>query len=155
MSDILFQNNNGTPQIWEMNGTSILTQATLTNPGNQWHAIGTGDFNGDGLSDILYQNTNGTPLVWNMNGTSVLSTATYPNPGSAWVLKDDGPIQSGGNGNGQGPALHLSMPDTASPVAQLVAPDAAIQGLTPSSPPGLAANPSVPSSGASSLGLWN
>src|SRR5262249_61773859 len=103
MSDILFQNSNGTPQIWEMNGTSILTQATLTNPGNQWKAIGTGDFNGDGLSDILYQNTNGTPLVWNMNGTSVLSTATYPNPGSAWVLKDDGPIQSGGNRNRHGP----------------------------------------------------
>jgi len=87
-----------------MNGTSILTQATLTNPGNQWHAIGTGDFNGDGMSDILFQNSNGTPLVWNMNGTSVLSTATYPNPGSAWILKDDGPIQPGSGP--QGHAAH-------------------------------------------------
>ena len=158
MSDILFQHNNGTPQIWEMNGTSIITQATLTNPGNQWHAIGTGDFNGDGKSDILYQNSDGTPLVWNMNGTSVVSTASYPNPGSAWVLKDDGPIGSGQNGNGQngngqGPALHLSLPDAASPVAQMSAPDAAIGGITPSAPPGLNVN-SVASYGASFPTWW-
>ena len=25
-------------------------------PGPSWHAIGTGDFNGDGFSDILWQN---------------------------------------------------------------------------------------------------
>ena len=28
-------------------------------PGPSWHAIGTGDFNGDGLSDILLQNSSG------------------------------------------------------------------------------------------------
>jgi len=117
-ADILFQNKDGTPLIWEMNGTSILTQATLTNPGVQLQAIGTGDFNGDGMSDILYQNSDGTPVVWTMNGTSVVSTATYANPGSSWVLKDDGPIQGGQNGNGQGPTPHLSLPDVASPVAQ-------------------------------------
>jgi hypothetical protein len=97
-----------------MTGTSII-EATL-NQGSQWHAIGTGDFNGDGMSDILFQNNNGTPVVWIMNGTSVVSTSTYPNPGSSWVLKDDGPIQSNGNGNGnsQGPSTHLSSPDGAS-----------------------------------------
>jgi hypothetical protein len=107
-------NSNGSVQIWEMTGTSII-EATL-NQGSQWHAIGTGDFNGDGMSDILFQNNNGTPVVWIMNGTSVVSTSTYPNPGSSWVLKDDGPIQSNGNGNGnsQGPSTHLSSPDGAS-----------------------------------------
>src|SRR5262249_19723154 len=90
--------------MWGVNGSSMLTQATLSNSGNQWHAIGTGDFNGDGKSDILYQNSNGTPLVWDMNGTSVVSTATYPNPGSAWILKDDGPIQPGSGP--QGHAAH-------------------------------------------------
>src|SRR5262249_61050466 len=99
--------------MWGVNGSSMLTQATLSNSGSQWHAIGTGDFNGDGMSDILFQNNDGTPLVWTMNGTSVVSTATYPNPGSSWVLKDDGPIQGSGGG-GQGPTPHLSAPDTGS-----------------------------------------
>src|SRR5205807_1650995 len=114
------------------------TQATLTNPGVQLHAIGTGDFNGDGMSDILYQNSNGTPVVWDMNGTSVLSTSTYPNPGSSWVLKDDGPIQS--NGNPQGPAAHLSSPDAPPPGLAHSAPDTGIPAVHLSAPDP-AANP--------------
>ena len=35
------------------------------NPGPTWHEIGTGDFNGDGLSDILWQNTStGQVSIW-------------------------------------------------------------------------------------------
>jgi hypothetical protein len=86
-ADILFQNvdnNNGTPQIWEMNGASIIAQATLPNIGKSWTAIGTGDFNGDGMSDILFQNKDGTPQIWEMNGTSILTQATLTNPGSKW-----------------------------------------------------------------------
>jgi hypothetical protein len=67
--------------IWEMNGTSIVSTATLSSPGANWQLIGTGDYNGDGKSDILFQNVDGTPLVWTMNGTSVTATATLPNPG--------------------------------------------------------------------------
>jgi len=29
-----------------------------------WHAIGTGDFNGDGMSDVLWRNANGTIREW-------------------------------------------------------------------------------------------
>src|SRR5262249_16688465 len=85
-ADILFQNadnSNGSVQIWEMNGISILTQATL-NQGSQWHAIGTGDFNGDFMSDILFQNNNGAPQIWEMNGTSILTPATLTNQGNQW-----------------------------------------------------------------------
>ena len=32
--------------------------------GLEWHAIGTGDFNGDGLDDVLWQNDNGTVRDW-------------------------------------------------------------------------------------------
>jgi cytochrome c peroxidase len=114
MADILLQAtsgaSNGTPLIWEMNGTSILTQAALTNPGSQWHAIGTEDFNGDGMADILFQNTNATPLIWEMNGTSVASTFSLPNPGSGWILQDDGPIPANQMEAGGG-AVHLSAPD--------------------------------------------
>jgi hypothetical protein len=42
------------------------------NPGPSWHAIGTGDFNHDGLSDILFQNaSSGQVSIWEMNGASV------------------------------------------------------------------------------------
>ena len=111
-ADILFENNNGTPMIWEMNGTSIVTQATLTNPGASWLAVGTSDFNGDAMSDILWQNANGTPMVWQMNGTSVASTFTLPNPGN-WVLKDDGPIPANqmDHGNSGAGTMHQSAPD--------------------------------------------
>jgi hypothetical protein len=65
-----------------MNGTSVASTTTLANPGSQWTAIGTGDYNGDGKSDILFQNNvTGTPMVWTMNGTSVTASATLPNPG--------------------------------------------------------------------------
>jgi hypothetical protein len=36
MSDILYQNTNGTPLVWEMNGTSVVTTFTLPNPGSNW-----------------------------------------------------------------------------------------------------------------------
>jgi hypothetical protein len=67
-----------------MDGTSVVSTATLPNPGSAWHAIGTGDYNGDGDSDILFQNNNGTPMIWTMNGASVTATATLPDPGSHW-----------------------------------------------------------------------
>jgi hypothetical protein len=36
-ADILWQNNDGLPAIWEMNGFSILTAGVLPNPGVTWH----------------------------------------------------------------------------------------------------------------------
>jgi hypothetical protein len=68
-----------------MNGTSFIASAVLPNPGKQWSAIGTGDFNGDGNADILFQKDNGTPMIWEMNGTSITTTATFPNPGAPYT----------------------------------------------------------------------
>lgn len=42
-SDILLQNDNGAPAIWEVNDGSIVGAATLSNPGPGWHAIGSDD----------------------------------------------------------------------------------------------------------------
>ena len=69
-SDILWQNDSGEVDIWEMNGTSVIASASLGNPGPSWHAVATGDFNGDGTSDILFQNSDGEIAIWGMNGTS-------------------------------------------------------------------------------------
>jgi hypothetical protein len=40
-SDILWQNDNGTPGIWTMNGLSVVTAgvAGSFNPGAEWHVI--------------------------------------------------------------------------------------------------------------------
>ena len=69
-SDILWQNANGTPAIWTMDGTHITSSADLPNPGPSWHAAEAADFNGDGKSDILWQHADGTPAIWTMDGTT-------------------------------------------------------------------------------------
>ena len=70
-----------------MDGTTRIGGGAVSlNPGPAWHAIGTGDFNGDGFSDILFQNTSsGQASIWEMNGTNVVGGgAVSPNPGSSW-----------------------------------------------------------------------
>ena len=74
-SDILWQNDDGTPAIWRMNGLAAVTMGAVgTNPGPAWHIKGTGDFNFDGPADILWQNDDGTPGIWLMNGMTVLAS---------------------------------------------------------------------------------
>ena len=89
-ADVLLQNVNGQVAIWEMNGTNQIpggVAAAGPNPGTNWKAVGTGDFNGDGDSDILLQNTNGQVAIWEMNGTNQIPggvVAIGPNPGTNW-----------------------------------------------------------------------
>jgi FG-GAP-like repeat/Calx-beta domain/Bacterial pre-peptidase C-terminal domain len=85
-SDILWQNANGTPAVWLMNGTSAAAFGpALANSGPAWHEKTAADFNGDGKADILWQNDNGTPAVWLMNGTSAAAFGpALANPGPAW-----------------------------------------------------------------------
>src|SRR5260370_41767016 len=70
------------------------------NGGLAWHAIGSGEFNGDGKADILWQNADGTPAVWLMNGLNLLSGANAGfNPGPAWH------VIGAGDFNGDGRAV--------------------------------------------------
>ena len=81
-SDILWQNDSGTPAIWLMDGLTIAGAAVAANPGPTWHVEGTGDFNGDGKSDILWQNDSGAPAIWLMDGTEpIAGAAVGSNPG--------------------------------------------------------------------------
>ncbi len=74
-SDILLQDGgNGDCFVWQMNGLQLLSDKSFgyvgwTPPNKNWHAVGTGDFDGDGKSDILLQDgaTNDC-LIWGMNG---------------------------------------------------------------------------------------
>jgi hypothetical protein len=53
-------------------------------PGPSWHAVGTGDYNGDGRSDILWQNSSGDVAVWELNGDAVIGSAVLGSPGPTW-----------------------------------------------------------------------
>jgi hypothetical protein len=85
-SDLLWQNANGAPAAWLLNGSNATSGANVGfNPGPAWHVLATGDYNGDGKADILWQNNDGTPAVWLMNGTSLISGANVGvDPGSNW-----------------------------------------------------------------------
>jgi hypothetical protein len=112
-SDILWQNSDGLPAIWLMNGgaAEMGTGRNITslggvgpfgpfpfNPGPSWHIKDTGDFNGDGRSDILWQGSDGTPAIWLMNGLNALATgAVGPfNPGPSWLIKGTGDFNGDG-----------------------------------------------------------
>jgi subtilisin-like proprotein convertase family protein len=99
-SDFLWQNTDGTPAIWSMSGTNLLSGANAGfNPGPDWHVINSADFNGDGKADILWQNTDGTPAIWLMDGANILSGANVGfNPGPSWQ------VIAGADFNGDGKA---------------------------------------------------
>ena len=113
-ADILWQNANGQAAIWEMNGFHQVgggSGLVGPNPGPSWKAVGTGDFNGDGLSDILWQNTDGQAAIWEMNGLTQIpggSALVGPNPGPDWKVVGTGDFNGDGhsdilwqNANGQ------------------------------------------------------
>ncbi len=88
VSGLLFQNaNSGQATIWDMVGDALVGGGPVSpNAGPAWKAIGTGDFNDDGLSDILWQNASGGQVsIWEMNGSSLIGGGPVsPNPGPAW-----------------------------------------------------------------------
>ena len=83
-SDILLQNNSGQVLQWGMDGSRVVEDDPLGNPGPAWHVVGTGDFNGDGKSDLLFQNDSGQIWQWLMNGNQVAASSSVANPGPAW-----------------------------------------------------------------------
>jgi hypothetical protein len=97
-SDILWQNADGTPMMWSMDGLNATDMAVAGfNPGAAWHVIGSGDFNGDGKADILWQNADGTPAIWLMDGTSLISGSNVGfNPGPAWQIHGTGDFNGDG-----------------------------------------------------------
>jgi hypothetical protein len=80
IDDILWQSDSGvvTDSLGQSDGSFVDNSAHVNiNAGTSWHAIGTGDFNGDGLSDILWRNDNGTIREWlgQSDGTFIGNTA--------------------------------------------------------------------------------
>ena len=95
-SDILFQNDDGTPGIWTMNGlvTTSLGPAGPnspwpSNPGPSWKVKGDADFDDDLRSDILWQNDDGAAGIWLMDGlTATAMSSVGTNPGPTWHIRE-------------------------------------------------------------------
>jgi Domain of unknown function (DUF4347)/FG-GAP-like repeat len=81
VAEIAWQNDNGTPSIWQMNGTTPTAEVPLLNPGSAWSLISIDHFTPDGQGDLLFQNINGAMGVWDMNGTTIAAMLAPPNPG--------------------------------------------------------------------------
>jgi FG-GAP repeat len=57
---------------------------TMLKQPTTWSIVGTGDFNGDGMSDILWRDTSGNVAVWFMNGAQVTSSTFVGNAPITW-----------------------------------------------------------------------
>ena len=67
-----WEQNTGHNVVWFMNGNQRISGVDLERvDDNNWHIVGTGDFNQDGNIDILWRNYfSGDNVIWNMKGTS-------------------------------------------------------------------------------------
>ena len=101
-SDILLQNGaDGLCFVWEMEGLSVKASGVVgwTPPTNRWHAVGTGDFDGDGKSDILLQNgDDGMCFTWEMEGLNVNASGVvgWTPPSNAWHAVGTGDFDGDG-----------------------------------------------------------
>jgi len=101
VTEIAWQNTNGTPGIWLMNGTTPGAEAALTNPGAGWQLVSMDHFTPDGKADLLFQNTSGPMMLWDMNGTSVAAMVNLQTPGAGWQSVKGIPLR---RDNGRAPA---------------------------------------------------
>ena len=91
-SDILWRNDDGSTNIWLMDGANVLSFGPVPQyptVDNSWKISGTGDFNGDNKSDILWRNDNGSTNIWEMNGLNVIAnnpTNPYPVTDNTWKI---------------------------------------------------------------------
>jgi predicted small secreted protein len=104
-SDIAWRDTSGNVAIWEMNGTTILNQATsfVGNVAGNWSILGNGDYNGDGKNDIAWHDSTGNVAIWEMNGTTILNQATsfVANVPGTWTIVGTGDF----NGDGRSDIL--------------------------------------------------
>jgi len=76
----------------------------FVNPGTSWKIVGTGDFNGDGISDYMWRNDNGAVTDWLGTATGGFtdnSNNFFINPGTSWHVVGNGDF----NGDGRSDIL--------------------------------------------------
>jgi GH18 family chitinase len=110
-SDLIWQDSNGKPVVWYLNGTTFGGAGDfisyLGSPAG-WRIAGSADFNHDGQADLVGQN--GASIMFAlMSGKTVQSTQSLtPSPGAAWSVRAVADF----DGDGQ-PDIVLQNPDGA------------------------------------------
>jgi len=94
-AEIVWQNSNGTPGLWLMNGTTPVAEAALPNPGAAWLVVSVDHFTPNGQADLLFQNANGAMGLWRMDGTTAVAAVNLPNPGAGWQSVNGHPFATG------------------------------------------------------------
>jgi ELWxxDGT repeat protein len=80
-SDILWRNDDGRVVLWQMDGSTVLSDTFIERPAPlDWQIAGTGDFDGDAQADIVWRNINGRVVIWRMDGSTVLSDSFIERP---------------------------------------------------------------------------
>ena len=86
-ADILWRDQFGVINIWEMNNGAILKTPKAIALSRQWTIVGTGDFNGDGFTDILlHDSLTGAVAIWLMNNGVMVSTAGGQKVAQDWSV---------------------------------------------------------------------
>ncbi|MBR1121079.1 VCBS repeat-containing protein [Bradyrhizobium lablabi] len=96
-SDILWRNDAGVGQIWDMNGPAIQSATSIGLVPTNWNVVGTGDFNGDGKTDLIWRNDAGVTQIWNMDNATIASTRPLGVIPSVWQLAGTGDFNGDGN----------------------------------------------------------
>ncbi len=112
-ADILWYDPwSGNYSIWFMTGTagsspstSVLSTATIGTVPATWSVVGTGDFNGDGMTDIAWRDSAGDTGIWLMSGANVLSAGSLGNIPTTWSIQLIGDF----NGDGKSDLLWQDM----------------------------------------------
>jgi hypothetical protein len=105
--DILWRETSaGGIGLWLMNNNGTIKSGIGLGsvPFNSWTIVGTGDFNGDGVSDILWrENTGGGVAMWLMNNNGTIKSAVGVGslPLVSWTVAETGDF----NGDGKSDIL--------------------------------------------------
>jgi len=94
-AEIAWQNNNGAPGIWLMNGTTPVAETALQNPGAGWQLVSIDHFTPNGQPGLLFQNTNGAMQLWALNGTNIVAETNLLGSGTGWQSVNGHPFAAG------------------------------------------------------------
>ncbi|WP_158681667.1 FG-GAP-like repeat-containing protein [Microbulbifer pacificus] len=84
-SDLFWRRgSDGQPQIWFMDGHSVLQNRWTWNVGSNWEFRDSADFNGDGKADIMWQNASGQVKIWLMDGHTIVEDKWSWNQPTSW-----------------------------------------------------------------------
>jgi hypothetical protein len=102
ISDIVWQNTDGTVAVWDMTGLAI-SGVTIPGYASGWQAQDTGDFNGDGATgDILFRNqTTGQVAIWLDGAAGIIAAGMQAILPASWQIMGTGDF----NGDGMSDVL--------------------------------------------------